>query len=135
MGSNPMKPDEIKLLVQLLGNLGHGDSTQPVPMAVDVAQAQGMSPARLEGILESWDENGWWDYGVSPRTGWFENLHSIRAVLDKMAPINNNRMTFTCIVCKEESFIVSQGPPNWKPGCDPPICPHCRGLISTQKLV
>lgn len=28
-------------------------------------------PKRLGYLLEKWTDKGWWDYGVSARTGWF----------------------------------------------------------------
>ena len=55
-----MKPDEAKLLK------GIQDGKPPKVVAADL----GMHEKRLQYILLKWTDKGWWDYGVSARTGW-----------------------------------------------------------------
>lgn len=55
--------DEIELTRRILGgeSAWHG---------IDAMAIQGHSRERLFGVLEKWTDRGWWDYGVSVRTGW-----------------------------------------------------------------
>ena len=37
-----------------------------------VTDALGIPLKRREYWLQKWSDKGWWNYGVSPRSGWFE---------------------------------------------------------------
>lgn len=41
------------------------------PFATEVAELLGMHPKRAIALLYKWDNNGWWEWGVSVRSGWF----------------------------------------------------------------
>lgn len=62
------KQDEIKLYAIL--------RSLPV-LSIDIVEAAresiGMSTKRMEYLLLKWSDKRWWDYGVSPRGGWFED--------------------------------------------------------------
>ncbi len=63
------KPDEIALYAALR-NRGNGDDR---PLADEVGARLGIHHRRVLALLEKWTSNGWWNYGVSARTGWFES--------------------------------------------------------------
>lgn len=60
-----MKPDE-RLLLLAVARLG--------PHQFPFNVAGNMHPKRLNYLLEKWTSKGWFDYGVSARTGWLTPL-------------------------------------------------------------
>lgn len=42
-----------------------------VPMADEVAGSCGIHGKRAGYLVDKWSTKGWWEYGVSRRTGWF----------------------------------------------------------------
>lgn len=72
-----MKPDKRWLLLRLLElHGGHPNGISRVPewcLADDVGWACPLGPIhpkRVQDILYKWSDKGWWNYGVSARTGW-----------------------------------------------------------------
>jgi hypothetical protein len=63
-----MKADERRLLVELLKKRPKFGP----PRADEIAAGIGIHPKRCQYLLEKWTSRGWWNYGVSARTGWFE---------------------------------------------------------------
>lgn len=57
------KPDEIEYYAAIRAK-GRG------VFADVVAENIGMEWGRAEYLLEKWADNGWWDYGVTLRSGW-----------------------------------------------------------------
>lgn len=69
-----MKEDERALLAALCGTVRPGGShdvhtTDPLPY--ETAERLGVHWKRAEGFYRKWTRKGWWNYGVSARTGWF----------------------------------------------------------------
>jgi hypothetical protein len=69
-----MKLDEQKLLQALAWRCDRAFVT-------DYFDVIGMNHKRGLGILEKWTEKGWWDYGVSVRSGWitYEGICAAKA--------------------------------------------------------
>lgn len=67
-----MKPDERQLLRRLAElQPGYGKRRPPEwAFATDVGVALGMAEKRAAYVLDKWAGKGWWEYGVSLRTGW-----------------------------------------------------------------
>jgi hypothetical protein len=67
-----MKLDERKFLIEL----GRVRPKQTVdgPTAEDVGLRLGLSTTRINFILNKWDIRGWWDCGVTLRSGWLTKL-------------------------------------------------------------
>jgi hypothetical protein len=71
------KPDEIALYAALRERARIGVSPWAMPRcpgmeAVEAEIARlGIHPKRAYGLIEKWTLRGWWEYGVSLRTGWF----------------------------------------------------------------
>lgn len=64
-----MKPDEVALF-----NLLRDERPQPTraaPTIDPLADRLGIPRKRAWRLLEKWSDKGWWDCGVSDRTGWF----------------------------------------------------------------
>lgn len=59
-----MKPREVQLVKDLL-RLTKGKSY--VSTGIDIIATD----KQLHYYIYKWTEKGWWDYGVSARTGWF----------------------------------------------------------------
>ncbi len=67
-----MKPDEKALL--MLAAKRHGGAFKvsgAVPFIDAIAAEIGMNEKRAVGLAEKWDRKGWWDSGVTTRSGWF----------------------------------------------------------------
>lgn len=63
------KPDEILLFRRMRLERGHPMGRR---LFVDEVGAElGIHAKRVEYLLDKWSERGWWDYGISARTGWF----------------------------------------------------------------
>jgi len=77
------KPDELALYAALRVTHSYPPDINRRP-ANEVAQEMGMHANRLHAILEKWDDNDWWDYGVSLRTGWL--TEDAPAVLEARSP-------------------------------------------------
>lgn len=61
-----MKSDELQLLKVALA--WHGRKGRPL---MDALGAEfGMHHKRIQFLLEKWGDKGWWECGVSERTGW-----------------------------------------------------------------
>lgn len=69
-----MKPDEKELLLKLAEIQLHpsnaGIRPEPYALATDLAKTFGMHEKRAHYLLLKWADRGWWEYGVSARTGW-----------------------------------------------------------------
>lgn len=66
------KPDEIQFYAAL--RYCHAQCERYKlrrPFATDVAEMLGMHPKRALALLSKWDRSGWWDWGVSIRSGYF----------------------------------------------------------------
>lgn len=73
-GELVMKPDEYKLLTTLAAMQGTNrlrprDNDQHV-FATTIGHELGIHPKRVCYLLEKWADKGWWECGVSLRTGW-----------------------------------------------------------------
>ena len=64
-----MKPDEQQLLIRMLRDRP-GLGAAPTCTATELAAKLSMNEKRAEYLLGKWTDKGWWDYGVSLRTGW-----------------------------------------------------------------
>lgn len=68
------KPDEVALynaLRLLTGGEAHYGIARSGRFADEVARDLGIPEKRATFLLDKWSDRGWWDYGVSARTGWF----------------------------------------------------------------
>ncbi len=68
-----MKSDERAFLEALRAEHQHVPYRRvgtPVP-ADEIGEEVGLSAKRVDYLLEKWTQRGWWEYGVSARTGWF----------------------------------------------------------------
>jgi hypothetical protein len=64
------KQDELDLFLAL--RLTHAWPPKPErPMADEVGAGLGIHTNRVHYVLDKWAGKGWWNYGVSLRTGWF----------------------------------------------------------------
>lgn len=47
------------------------------------------NPKRVEYVLDKWCRRGWWEYGVSLRSGWLtpEGLAEVRELLSRETPV------------------------------------------------
>lgn len=61
-----MKPDER----EFLDALRKRGPNKVKPFAFEIAESLGMNYKRAQYLYLKWSERGWWDYGVSARTGW-----------------------------------------------------------------
>jgi len=64
--STPTSKDELQLMAAIAAEgrlLGRR-------CAKELAEEQGMHPRRAEYIYEKWIRKGWWECGISRRTGW-----------------------------------------------------------------
>lgn len=59
-----VKPDEIALRAKV------GAADGKACAAWEASEALRMHPKRLNAILEKWYGKGWWEFGVSLRSGW-----------------------------------------------------------------
>ena len=66
-----MKPDEVLLMTEL-ARMQLPDCVRPnkYAFATDVGALLDIHPKRTNYLLLKWTDMGWWDYGVSARTGW-----------------------------------------------------------------
>ncbi len=66
-----MKPNEQLLLSKLAA--AHGGPYNPNRAdAVDrIAHRHGINEKRALYLCEKWEARGWWEYGISIRSGWF----------------------------------------------------------------
>lgn len=67
------KADEIALYATLRERApGSGVDGQPgLYFVKDAALFLGIPEKRMFGLLLKWSGRGWWDYGVTARSGWF----------------------------------------------------------------
>ena len=67
------KPDEIQFYVALLALHGGPYKSQQrgLPFADKVGADLGMHEKRVYGLLNKWTDRGWWEFGVTMRSGWF----------------------------------------------------------------
>ena len=66
------KPDEIALYSLLRERHGHKAYQHTDKFATDIGEEIGIHPKRTYGLLVKLSDKGWWNYGVSVRTGFFE---------------------------------------------------------------
>lgn len=66
-----MKDDERRLLLEL-ARLQDARGRRPPEdqIATTVGTRDGMHPRRAEYLFNKWIDKGWWECGVSARTGW-----------------------------------------------------------------
>lgn len=62
-----MKPDEKAFLLKLAAERPMQTMGK---FATDVAAEIGMHVKRAEYLLQKWTDKGWFNYGVSARSGW-----------------------------------------------------------------
>lgn len=66
------KADEITFYAALRELHGGPFNAKSYPEFADaVGVFFGIHPARVHALLYKWARVGWWDYGVSVRSGWF----------------------------------------------------------------
>ncbi len=70
--SQPIGADEVRLRLAILANHGrnlrdHRDGLGPW---VHKMASVDMIEKRAMAMLDKWDRKGWWEYGVSLRSGW-----------------------------------------------------------------
>jgi hypothetical protein len=69
-----MRPDEVALLKELarvqVPYYDGGKRDGKDAFATDVGRRLGVHPKRAAYLFDKWLCKGWWDFGVSPRTGW-----------------------------------------------------------------
>lgn len=65
------KPDEIAFYAEV--RRVHWLPTHPLdrPFADAIAERMGIPDKRAHYLLEKWSVKGWWESGVSLRSGWF----------------------------------------------------------------
>ena len=61
------KPDELKLMRAVLANGGRNVATTAPHF---LHQQLGIPENRATYLFHKWTGKGWWDWGVTPRTGW-----------------------------------------------------------------
>lgn len=67
--TQPKRPDEIALYARL-----RAIGAQPGRLAIEqAARDLRIAPRRVEYLLLKWTANGWWNWGVNPFAGWFED--------------------------------------------------------------
>lgn len=66
-----MIKDDEKLLYNLIRECHRRGHTSVKAMADSYFEFIGMNYKRGYYLLRKWSDKGWWDYGVSLRTGWF----------------------------------------------------------------
>ena len=66
------KADELELLEALL--VFRSFQTGGTEFASHYAKQLGMDWKRCNALLLKWADKRWWEYGVSPRSGWFTEL-------------------------------------------------------------
>ena len=71
-----MKEDERQLLAALRSEhpgpyKSDGARIHVVRFADHAGRDLGIHPKRVHYLLLKWADRGWWDYGVSVRSGWF----------------------------------------------------------------
>lgn len=66
------KPDEIALYSLLRERHNHQPYQCTEKFATEIAAEIGIHEKRATALLYKWDRKGWWSYGVSVRTGFFE---------------------------------------------------------------
>lgn len=74
-----MKPDERALLLKL------ADGRSPDVFATDVAVGMGINVNRAMYLLEKWSNKGWWNSGISTRSGWMTELGKEAASKERSA--------------------------------------------------
>ena len=62
-----VKEDEMRFRAAVLAQY---DRPDPPLHVRDIAEQVGLHSKRAEYICQKWTEKGWWDYGVSPTSGW-----------------------------------------------------------------
>jgi len=65
-----MKDDEVRFLVKLARE--RPKQAADGPFADAVGASLGIHPKRVDYLLQKWTDKGWWNYGVSARSGWLE---------------------------------------------------------------
>lgn len=69
------KPDEVALYAELQrihGGPYKNGEPGGVPFADEIGERLGIHYKRTHALLEKWSRVGWWNSGVSLRSGWFE---------------------------------------------------------------
>lgn len=66
------KPDEIKLYDLLRELHNHKPYQHTSEFAEVIGESIGIHWKRTHSLLYKWSDKGWWNYGVSVRTGFFE---------------------------------------------------------------
>lgn len=69
-----MKPDEARLILEVAEiheKAGGGRVAILVPFVDEIADGLGIHAKRAAYLAEKWIKKGWWDCGVSTRSGWF----------------------------------------------------------------
>lgn len=74
-----MKPDEVAFLIEVYRwKPGYPYSYSKNPnypvlcdYATDISDLLGMNHKRSDYLLRKWCHKGWWECGVSERSGWF----------------------------------------------------------------
>lgn len=72
-----MKPDEAAFLKELAASRPR--PTREAPFATDIGVRLGLHPKRAHYLLEKWLDKGWWECGVSVRSGWLTGEGLARA--------------------------------------------------------
>lgn len=67
--SQPVKPDEMALRAAVLADRKSQPHTSGTFLD-ELAQGLGIPDSRSYYIGSKWTDKGWWDYGVSLRSGW-----------------------------------------------------------------
>lgn len=74
-----MKQDERDLLREALKSAGQGN--KPTVFVDALGASIGIPSKRVHFILAKWCDKGWWNYGVTARSGWFDDINGARAAL------------------------------------------------------
>lgn len=65
------RPDEIALYGLLRERHGGPYNPRQQEFATHIAAGIGIYEKRATYLLDKWTGRGWWDYGVTLRSGWF----------------------------------------------------------------
>lgn len=83
------KPDEVALFNALRDSAAANEESPnrlPLEFADAIGAKLGISSKRVHFLLYKWSDRGWWNYGVTARSGWLEDEAPERLPIGTPAP-------------------------------------------------